>query len=67
MLVTPAGSVRLVRLLQPWNALAPMLVTVAGIVTAVRPLRPLNALSPTPVTGRPKSVAGIATAPSAPV
>ena len=43
MLVTPAGIVTSVRLVQPENASYPMLVTPAGIVTAVRLLQPENA------------------------
>ena len=37
MLVTPSGMVRLVRLVQYWNAPLPMLVTLLGIVMLVRP------------------------------
>ena len=36
MLVTLAGIVTLVRLVQPENASEPMLVTLSGIVTLVR-------------------------------
>ena len=36
MLVTLLGIVTLVRLVQSWNAHAPMLVTLPGIVTLVR-------------------------------
>ena len=60
MVVTLDGIVTLERLLQFWNAEAPMLILPepAANVTPVRPVQPLNALAPMPVT-----LAGITTSP----
>ena len=67
MLVTPLPIVILVKPLQPPNAQPPMLVTVLGIVILVIAVWFRNASVPMLVTGRPKIVAGIVTAPPAPV
>ena len=67
MLVTPAGSVMLVRPKQPENAESPMLVTPSGIVMPVRPLEYKNASLPMLVTAFPLIVAGISTSPPVPV
>jgi hypothetical protein len=50
MVVTLAGIVKLVRLLQSRNALPPMLVTLLGIVTLVRLVQLENAEVPMLVT-----------------
>ena len=46
MLVRPAGSVRLVKPVQPLNAELPILVRPSGSVRLVRPVQPLNAELP---------------------
>ena len=46
MLVTPSGITRLVKEVQPQNALSPMLVTLLGITRLVKDLQPLNAQYP---------------------
>jgi hypothetical protein len=68
MLVTLAGIVTLVRLVQDWNAYSRMLVTLLGIVTQDILVQDSNAELPMLVTSLPVSggiFAGITTAPAA--
>ena len=60
-------NITLVRPVQPSNAWYPILITLLGIVTLVRLVQPRNALPPIATTGRPPIVAGMVTAPPAPM